>query len=238
MQLSRLAVAVLLALSCVPVPVPAQQAADPSLAVQGPAAQPRRVAGAQPGASPEGQSVIINPPLLASLPALPRLAGPPGAVFGVLIVPEVMGQSLAAQEAERTLGAQQRRLREDIQTEQAAWRNMQQALAAQQGKLKPDQFRKQALTLQQRINAAQQRLRQRSNGLQQESQMTLGHIQQTLVAIVRQVAESRGMNMVMQGDAAVLNTNDFDITKQVADRLNEVLPSVKQFMVEGPMPPR
>ena len=68
--------------------------------------------------------------------------------------------------------------------------------------------------------------------------MALGHIQQTLVAVVRQVAESRGMNMVVQGDAAVLNTNDFDITKQVADRLNEVLPSVKRLLVEGPAPAR
>ena len=156
----------------------------------------------------------------------------------MLVVPEVMRQSLAAQEAERTLGAQQRRLREDIQAEQATWRGLQQSLAAKQGKLAPDQFRKQALTLQQRINADQQRLKQRSSRLQQEGQMVLGHIQQTLVAVVRQVAESRGINMVVQGDAAVLNTNDYDITKQVADRLNEVLPSVKRLLAEGPAPAR
>ncbi len=66
--------------------------------------------------------------------------------------------------------------------------------------------------------------------------MALGHMRQTLVAVVRQIAESRGMNLVIEGETAALNTNDFDITKQTIERLNEVLPTVKQFMVEGPTP--
>ncbi len=47
-----------------------------------------------------------------------------------------------------------------------------------------------------------------------------------LVAVIRQVAESRGMNLVLHRAQVALNVNEFDITDQVAEQLNKLLPSV------------
>ena len=90
--------------------------------------------------------------------------------------------------------------------------------------------------MQARITAAQQRFQRRSRAMQQEGQLALGHVRQTIVAVVRQLAESRGTNLVIEGKATALHTSDFDITKETGERVNEVLPTVKQFMVEGSAP--
>lgn len=193
-----------------------------------------RPGNVQAGQASSSQPASVNLPLAPNVAALPQLPNPPAAVIGVLAIPEIMRQSLAGQEAERTLGAQQQRLRQDVQAEQATWRTMQQELAGQQRRLTPDQLHMRSRALQERITAAQQRLRQRSDTLQREGQMALGVIKQTLVAVVRQIAESRGMNLVIEGETSALYANDFDITKQVIERLNAVLPTVKQLMVEGP----
>ncbi len=46
------------------------------------------------------------------------------------------------------------------------------------------------------------------------------------MAVIRQVSESRGMNLVLHRQQVALNVNEFDITNQVAGELNRILPSV------------
>jgi hypothetical protein len=47
-----------------------------------------------------------------------------------------------------------------------------------------------------------------------------------LIAVIREVAESRGMNLVLHRAQVALNVNEFDITQAVVDQLNKVLPTV------------
>ncbi len=56
--------------------------------------------------------------------------------------------------------------------------------------------------------------------------MALGQIERTLIAVIRQVATSRGMNLVLHRAQVALNMNEFDITEEVTKQLNQVLPSV------------
>jgi hypothetical protein len=46
------------------------------------------------------------------------------------------------------------------------------------------------------------------------------------VQVIRQVAASRGMNLVLHQEQIALNIQPFDISQQVAGQLNAVLPSV------------
>ena len=50
------------------------------------------------------------------------------------------------------------------------------------------------------------------------------------------MAESRGMNLVLHRAQVALNVNEFDITEQVVDQLNKVLPTVS-IPAEGVEPP-
>jgi Skp family chaperone for outer membrane proteins len=179
--------------------------------------------GAQPGEEPP-----INVPLppVPELPSLPRGATPPAAVIGVIGVPEVMRASVSAQQVERVIGERRAKLNEDAQAEQVAWRDMQQSLANERSKLSPEQIRTRERALQERITKAQKTFRDRNRIVQEAAQYALGQIERTLIGVIRQVAESRGMNLVLHRAQVALNVNEFDITDQVTAQLNAILPTV------------
>ena len=60
------------------------------------------------------------------------------------------------------IGERREKLNEDAQKEQAAWRDLQQALANDRGKLTPEQIRARERELQDRITKAQRKFRERN----------------------------------------------------------------------------
>jgi Skp family chaperone for outer membrane proteins len=141
-------------------------------------------------------------------------------------VPEVMRASAAAQQVEKVIGERRNKLNEDAQKEQAAWRDMQQTLANDRAKLTSEQVRARERDLQERITNAQKQFRDRNRIIQEAAQYALAQIERTLIAVIRQVAEARGMNLVLHRAQVALNVNQFDITDQVTEQLNKILPSV------------
>jgi Skp family chaperone for outer membrane proteins len=137
-----------------------------------------------------------------------------------------MRASAAAQQVEKAIGERRTKLNEDAQKEQAVWREMQQALANDRAKLSAEQIRTRERELQDRITNAQRQFRERNRIIQEAAQYALAQIERTLIAVIRQVAESRGMNLVLHRAQVALNVNQFDITDEVADQLNKILPSV------------
>ena len=178
------------------------------------------------------QEADLPPPAPAALPPMPDLQplprgnAPPASVVGVLGVPDIMRVSLAAQQIEKVITERREKLNEDAQKEQAAWRDLQQQLANQRAGLSPEQIRGKERELQDRITNAQKQFRDRNRIIQETLQFGLQQIEQVLSAVVRQVAESRGMNLVLHRAQVVLNVAEFDMTEQVANQLNTVLPTV------------
>lgn len=173
--------------------------------------------------APQTPPVLPLPPIPA-LSDLPKGTAPPTAAIGVLSVSDVMRQSTAAQQVEKVLGARRDKLNQDAQTEQKTWRDLQQQI--QGGKGPPDQLQVRERSLQQRVQQAQRDFRNRNRILQEAAQVSLGQVERELVQVIRQVASSRGMNLVLHREQVALNVNDFDITLQVANQLNSTLNSV------------
>ena len=63
--------------------------------------------------------------------------------------------------------------------------------------------------------------------IQNSGQAALGQIESELIAIIRQEAEARGMNLVLHREQVALNIQAFDITDDVSAQLNKLLPSVQ-----------
>jgi Skp family chaperone for outer membrane proteins len=137
-----------------------------------------------------------------------------------------MRASTAAQAVEKVIGERREKLNQDAQKEQAAWRDLQQALAGQRKSLTEDQQHTRERELSERITNAQRSFRDRNRIIQEAAQVALGQIERELIAVIRQVAESRGMNLVLHRAQVALNINEFDITEAVTTQLNSVLPSV------------
>ena len=194
---------------------------------------PQQAPAPQPPPDQVGENQDQEPPLppipmppVPQLPALPKGSTPPSAVIGVIGVPDVMKASTAAQQVERVIGERRGKLNEDAQKEQAAWRDMQQALAAHRSTMSPEQQRAKEHELQERITNAQRQFRDRNRIIQEAAQVALNQIQSALIAVIRQVAESHGMNLVLHRQQVALNVAEFDITDQATQQLNSILPSV------------
>ena len=170
--------------------------------------------------------IQVQLPPLPELPAMPRGSSPPAAVIGVLGIPDIMRASSAAQQIEKVIGERREKLNQDAQKEQAAWRDLQQALANQRAGLNADQIRTKERELQERITNAQRVFRDRNRIIQEAGQYGLAQIERMLIQVIRQVAESRGMNLVLHRAQVALNINEFDITELVVEQMNKVLPTV------------
>lgn len=204
-------------------PGPARPAA-PARPVQSPLLPPSAPQPSQAEAEPPPITVQLPP--VPDLPPLPRGTAPPAAVIGVLGIPDIMRGSAAAQQIEKAIAERKEKLNEDAQKEQAAWRDLQQTLASQRTGLTPEQVRGKEKELQDRITNAQKLFRDRSRIIQEAGQYGLAQIERMLISVIRQVAESRGMNLVLHRAQVALNVNEFDVTEQVVEQLNKVLPAV------------
>ncbi len=207
-------------------------------------AQPEPSQGA---AADAGPPVQLPQPPVPELPPLAKGTPPPAAVIGVLGVPDIMQASTAAQAVQKIIGERREKLNQDAQKEQGVWNSMQNALKADVAKMSPDQIRARQgelqgreRELQERITTAQRQFRDRGRIIQEATQVSIGQIERTLIAVIRQVSESRGMNLVLHRNQVALNINEFDISKQVIDQLNKVLPSVQvpPDGVDPAIPPR
>ena len=209
-------------------PVIPQQAQGPGQGAGGP--------GGGAGAPDDGPQMQLQLPPAPELPALAKAAAPPVASIGVLGIPEIMRASTGAQQVEKTIGERREKLNEDAQKEQVIWREMQQGLANDRSKLSADQIRSREKELQDRITSAQRTFRDRNRIIQQAGQYGLAQIERVLVSVIRQVAESHGMNIVLHRAQVALNINEFDITDQVTAQLNKTLPTVA-LPADGVAPP-
>ncbi len=165
-------------------------------------------------------------PPIPQLPPLPKGAPPPDAVIGVLSVPDVMQKSTAAEGVQAIIQQRRQKLAEEAQKDQQGWQQEQAKITADRSKMTDAQLEAKEKALQDEIAAAQTSFRARDQAIQNSAQVALGQIESVLIAVIRQVSESRGMNLVLHREQVALNINAFDITNDVAAQLNKLLPSV------------
>jgi Skp family chaperone for outer membrane proteins len=168
----------------------------------------------------------VQLPPAPEVPVLPKSSAPPTAVIGIISIPDIMRAASAAQQVEHVVGERRQQLNQDVQKEQAVWREMQQQLANQRTSLTPEQIRAKERDLQERITDAQRKFRDRNRIIQEAVQYSLAQIERTLSAVVQQVAASHGMNVVLHRSQIALNMSDFDVSQEVVNQLNKILPSV------------
>ncbi len=183
-----------------------------------------------PAPSPEEEAANGPPPVLPLPPVppmgtLPKGAPPPAAAMGVISVPDIMRASSAAEQVQKVLGGRRDKLQADVQKEQMVWRDMQQSIQDSKG-VSTEQLRTRERALQERVIKAQREFKDRQRIIQEAAQVALGQIERELVQVIRQVAASKGMNLVLHQEQVALNVQGFDITQEVSNQLNAVLPSV------------
>ncbi len=208
--------------------------ATPAVAQQDPGYfipnQGQRPAQAQPPQRPP-QPSRPQPPRPAATrteaPApLPPGQPPPAAVVGIVDVPEIQRVSTAFNQVREEIEKRRQKLNDDLQREQTSWRDQQTLLANQRASLPAEQLRTRERDLQDRITDSQRIFRERSRAIEQVAQAALIEIEQGLGAVIRQVAASRSVNLVLPRPLVIFNEPPFDLTEEVAQQFNRMLRSV------------
>ena len=181
-----------------------------------------------PQPAPAAQQAAPQPqmPPPPQLPALPKGVAPPAAVIGVLSVPEVLQKSTAAQGVQAIIEQRQAVLGHDAQLARTKIQGEQSAIMAERPKLTDAQLEAKVQALRDEIAATQTKFAERNQAIQNSSQQALAKIESVLIAVIRQEAQARGMNLVLHREDVALNVTGFDITDAVAAQLNKLLPSV------------
>ena len=209
-------------------PALAQQQ-DPGFFIPGgqrPAQPPQQPRPAQPAQQQQRPAQApVRPSTQAPAP-LPPGQQPPDAVIGSVDVPEIQRVSTAFNQVRDEIERRRQRLNDDLQREQNNWREQQQQLANQRASLPPDQLRERERTLQDRITDSQRIFRERSRAIEQAAQQALQEIEQALGGVIRQVAASRKVNLVLPRPLVIFNDPPFDLTEEVAQQFNRVLRNV------------
>jgi Skp family chaperone for outer membrane proteins len=181
-------------------------------------------ADAEPGGNPPPLQVQLPP--APEIPPLAKGQATPAAIVGILSVPDVLRISTAYQAAYKELNTRGQKLNEDAQKEQAALRDLGQSFGAERAKLSPEQIRTKEKEIQDRATDAQRRFGERNRIIQEAGQYVMMQINRTMEQVAQQVALSRGINLVLNRAQILGTTADFDLTPEVADVMNKVLPSV------------
>ncbi|MCX5615497.1 OmpH family outer membrane protein [Bombella sp. TMW 2.2559] len=184
--------------------------------------------GAAEGEGQQVPPVLPLPPVPAS-PVVPKENAPPAVVMGLISVQGVMQLSTAAQEMQQVLGERRDRLARVVQKEEAAWREEQQKLQVQARTLTSDQLQLRVRHLQERRARDQRDFSNQARIIQEAYQVAFHQIERVLEqrdGIIARVAGAHGMNLVLHAEQAVLHVDGQDITEEVADLLNKVLPHV------------
>jgi Skp family chaperone for outer membrane proteins len=165
-----------------------------------PAPPPTQAAAPVPEPQQEGAPPQLPPipePPLPALKPLPPASLPPTAVFGTIGVPEVMRGLKVSDEVDRVINGRLQTLSDDAKKAQATWRSMQEALSRDAAKLSPAEIQKRRAELDAKVLADQKSFRTRQERIQEAAQIAFSQIQAVLKAVVQQVAQSHGMNIVL-----------------------------------------
>ena len=190
-------------------------------------AAPAQEPAQEPAPAPQPQAAQQQLPAIPQLPALPKEAAPPVATMGVLSVPEVMQKSTAARGVQQVIQERQAALGHDAQIARSKIQGEQEHIMAERGHLTDAQLEAREQALRNQIAVTQTQFEERNQAIQNSGQAALGEIEAELIAIIRQEAQAHGMNLVLHREQVALNVNAFDITDEVVDQLNKLLPSVK-----------
>ncbi|HEY3847548.1 MAG TPA: OmpH family outer membrane protein [Acetobacteraceae bacterium] len=177
------------------------------------------------GATPQQQIQVHLPPP-PEIPPIPKGPPTPAAIVGIVSIPDALRVSTAYEAADKAFNERHKKLDEDAQKEQVTLRDQGQQLANDRAKLSPEQIRQRERELQDRIAESRRKFGERNRVIQESGQYVMAQINRTMEQVVQQVALARGINVVLNRAQVLGTTADFDLTPQVVQVLNKVLPSV------------
>jgi len=172
-------------------------------------------------------------------PAQPAAAAPPAATavptqltVVVVDVQKLLQESKAAKMVRQQIETKRAEYAKEISHQEDELRKERDALQRQQAGLSQEALNAKGREFQQKVNDLDRTVQAKRQALEKSNADTLQKIQESMVKIITAIAKDRKANLVLQRSELVLFDQQFDITDQVLQKLDEELPTLNVAFVE------
>jgi Skp family chaperone for outer membrane proteins len=148
-------------------------------------------------------------------------------VVGTLDVPTLLTQSKAGKSLAATLQQKGKAINADISKKEQGLRTKRQQLEQQRSALQPADYEAQLALLEKEFNALRKEATTKRKDIEKAQNAGLEQIRKALDGVIREVADKRGLTLIINRSAVVLGADDWDITNEVKKALDAKLPAVK-----------
>ena len=154
-------------------------------------------------------------------PRAQELAPP---VLAIIDVQKVLRGSTAVKALSERIEEQKAQHQDELRDQERALREADQELARQRSILSPEAYAQKRGELEQRVATLQREARNRKRGLDKVFTQGMIKVQAELARVAKEIAEERGLDLILSKATVVLVKPKFVLTREVVRRLNARLP--------------
>jgi outer membrane protein len=179
-------------------------------------------------ASAASLSFFIGSAALAQGPiTLPSAGGVPLPQIMVVDVERILSQAKAMKSLQSQYDALVTAFKKEQEKTESELQATKLELAKEQGVLSLDAFNEKRLAYEKRLAEYQKDAQLKERSVRQGAQVALGQVQAKLLEIVRDIAEKRHSNLVMQRSQLMVVDPAYEVTAEAYARLDQEMPDVK-----------
>jgi outer membrane protein len=166
--------------------------------------------------------------LLVTAASLALIASPAFAenAIGVVNIAKIMKDSKAATSVRDQIQAKQKAFQAELDSKEKELLAEDQSLVKEKSSADKAAFDKKVKTFREKAAAAQRQVQEKKAQLDKAFSSSLEEIQQSVVGVVKEVAEEKKMTLAISSAQVLYNDQALDITDEVLKRLDAKLPKV------------
>jgi outer membrane protein len=168
----------------------------------------------------------------------PTPTGQPPLTIMVVDVQALLQNSKSAKMVRQQIEQKRAEYAKEISHQEETLRQERDALQRQQSTLSADALNQKGREFQQKVNDLDRNVQGKRQSLERSNAEALEKIQEVMLKIITDIAKDRKANLVFQRSELVLFDQNFDVTDEVLQKLDEQLPTLTvNFVAPAPSNP-
>lgn len=146
--------------------------------------------------------------------------------IAIVDMAKVRQSSTALRSIAEQINSYRSAFQKDIQEEEASLREANQELSRQRTIVSAEAFQEARKEFEARVADVQRNVQRRKSDLEGAREVAMGQLQQTLNVVIAEIAQEKGLLLVLPRTQTILSAKSLEITDEVSERLNAQLPDV------------
>lgn len=151
---------------------------------------------------------------------------PNSPVFAIIDIQRVLRESTAVKSLSRDIEERKGRYQGELRKKEETLRKADRELTRQRSILSAEAYAQKRGELERKVATHQRAARKRKRGLDQLFARGMSKVRSELAKIAKEIAEERGLDLILSKATVVIVKPEFEITKEAVNRLNTRLPEV------------